>query len=143
MASLIAAADHAGVQLKDALVAHLREQGHDVEDLGTHGTESVDYPDFAHRVAERIAGSEGQLGLLVCGSGIGMAMSANRHPGVRAVVCSEPYSARMSREHNDANVLCVGQRVVGVGLAIAIVEAFMAAEFTGGRHVRRVAKIDV
>ncbi len=135
-------ADHAGVMLKDDLVAALRERGAAVEDVGTHGDASVDYPDFAHVVAAKVAAGEAELGLLVCGTGVGMSMSANRHAGVRAVVCSDTYSARMARQHNDANVLCVGGRVVGSGLARDILEAFLDAKFEGGRHGRRVAKIE-
>ncbi|MEM1418168.1 MAG: ribose 5-phosphate isomerase B [Myxococcota bacterium] len=143
----IAGADHAGVDLKDALVAHLRELGHEVEDLGTHGHESVDYPDFAHAVVtkvleERAAGGE-TFGLLCCGTGLGVMYSANRHRGIRAALCSEPWSAEMSRRHNDANVLCMGGRVVGAGLAKGILEAFLAAPFEGGRHARRVGKIEL
>lgn len=139
---LLVGADHAGLPLKEALVAHLRAQGHEVNDLGTHAPDSVDYPDFAHRVASGVANGDAPLGLLVCGSGVGMSITANKHAGVRAVVCSEPYSAKMGRRHNDANVLCLGARVVGVDLAIDILEAFLAAEFEGGRHARRVGKIE-
>ncbi len=142
MLRIVAAADHAGRPLKDALVVHLRERGHEVEDLGTHDDASVDYPDFAHRLAARAVADGDLLGLLVCGSGVGMSIAANRHPGIRAVVCSEPYSAQMARRHNDANVLCLGARVVGVGLAAEIVDGFLAAAFEGGRHARRVAKIE-
>jgi ribose 5-phosphate isomerase B len=134
-------ADHAGLELKRALVERLRARGVAVEDVGTHEAVSCDYPDFAHAVAREIAAGSA-LGLLVCGSGVGMSIAANRHPGVRAVVCSEPYSAVMARRHNDANVLCLGARVVGVGLAEQILEAFADATFEGGRHAHRVAKID-
>ncbi len=142
MPRIIAGADHAGLPLKESLVAWLRERGWDVEDVGTHDAASVDYPDFAHRVATAVAAGDPPLGLLVCGSGVGMSITANRHPGVRAVVCSEPYSAAMARAHNDANVLCVGARVVGAGLAAAILEAFLGGAFEGGRHERRVSKIE-
>jgi len=142
MARIILGADHAGLALKDALAARLRDRGWDVDDVGTETPESVDYPDFGHRVARAIASGEHTLGLLVCGSGVGMSISANRHPGVRAVVCSEPYSAQMARAHNDANVLCLGARVVGPGLAESILDAFLDSEFEGGRHARRVGKIE-
>jgi ribose 5-phosphate isomerase B len=135
-------ADHAGVSLKESIAEALRERGAAVEDVGTHGTTSVDYPDFAHAVAARIADGRAHFGILVCGTGVGMSMSANRHPGIRAVVCSDTFSARMAREHNDANVLCVGARVVGPGLALDIVDAFLGAKFAGGRHAGRVAKIE-
>lgn len=134
--------DHAGFSLKEEVERYLQEQGHDVEDLGTHDEQSTDYPDYAHPVAAAVAEGKAELGVLVCGTGIGMSMAANRHRGVRAAVCSEPYSAKMARLHNDANVLCVGARVVGAGLACDIVDAFLGAEFEGGRHQRRVGKID-
>jgi ribose 5-phosphate isomerase B len=135
-------ADHAGVELKTLLLARLEERGHSVLDVGTNAKDSVDYPDFGHAVAAQVERGEAALGLLVCGTGVGMSMSANRHPGVRAVVCSDTFSARMSRLHNDANVLCLGARVVGPGLAEDILDAFLDAAFEGGRHERRVAKIE-
>jgi ribose 5-phosphate isomerase B len=135
--------DHAGFPLQAEVLDTLRAAGHEVIDLGARSaTESVDYPDFAHAVAAQITAGEVALGILVCGSGVGMSMAANRHPGVRAVVCSEAYSARMARLHNDANVLCFGARVVGPGVARALVEAFVGTAFEGGRHARRVAKIE-
>ena len=106
-----------------------------------HDTASTDYPDYAHRVADAVAAGRG-LGLLVCGTGVGMSMAANRHAGVRAALCADTFSARMTRLHNDANVLCLGARVVGGGLAQDIVDAFFGAEFEGGRHARRVSKIE-
>ncbi len=139
---MIVGADHAGFALKSALVESLQARGFEVEDIGTYDEESCDYPDYAHRVAHAVANGEAPLGLLVCGSGVGMSMTANRHPGVRAVVCSEPYSAAMARRHNDANVLCLGGRVVGRGLAEQILDAFLGAEFEDERHAARVAKID-
>lgn len=134
--------DHAGFTLKQEVARHLEGGGHDVEDLGTHDEESTDYPDYGHAVAKAVAEGRAELGVLVCGTGVGMSMTANRHRRVRAVVCSEPYSARMARAHNDANVLCIGARVLGAGLACDIVDAFLGAEFEGGRHERRVGKID-
>lgn len=129
--------------MKAEVLDALRSLGHDVEDLGaTDATTSVDYPDFAHVVATRIASGVADVGVLVCGSGVGMSIAANRHAGVRAVVCSEAYSAKMSRLHNDANVLCFGARVVGPGVARALLEAFCGTSFEGGRHARRVAKIE-
>ena len=104
-------ADHAGVGLKDALVASAREQGLEVKDLGTHGSESVDYPDFGHAVATAVLAEAGSFGVLVCGTGQGISMSANRHAGIRAALCADTFSARMSRMHNDANILCMGARV--------------------------------
>lgn len=135
--------DHAGFDLKVELLRAMRDAGHDVEDLGTHSKESTDYPDYAHRVAAAVTAEEGARGVLVCGTGLGMSMAANRHPGVRAALCHETFSARMARAHNDANVLCMGARVVGPGLAIDVLEAFLAGAFEGGRHARRVGKIEL
>jgi ribose 5-phosphate isomerase B len=112
-----------------------------VRDFGTTNSDSCDYPDFAHALASAIEAGEVDSGMLVCGTGVGMSIAANRHAGVRAVVCSEPLSARMSRRHNDANVLCLGARVVGPDTALDILDAFLSAEFEGGRHAKRVAKI--
>jgi ribose 5-phosphate isomerase B len=135
-------ADHGGVDLKDSLAQHLRDAGHSVADLGTHGGESVDYPDFGRAVAEAIAGGTADRGILVCGTGQGMAMTANKVRGVRAGVVSDTFSARMIVEHNNAQVLSLGARVVGPGLAETIVDAFLSASFEGGRHARRVGKIE-
>ena len=139
--TLIAGSDHAGLSLKRELCALAAALGYEVVDLGTNSSDSTDYPDYAHQVASAVARGEG-LGLLVCGTGIGMSMAANRHEGVRAALCGDVFSASMSRQHNDANVLCVGARVVGSGLASAILEAFLSHEFEGGRHERRVIKIE-
>jgi len=135
-------ADHAGVELKDQLVAMLRALGDEVEDLGTNGAESVDYPDFAERVGKAVAASDGGRGLLVCGTGIGMAMAANKIPGVRAAVVTDAYTARMTRAHNDANVAAIGARVVGQGVAEEAVRAFRDTPCEGGRHQRRVDKLN-
>ena len=137
------ASDHAGFELKEALKRELEKRGTTVQDFGTTTLESCDYPDFAHAVSRAVANGSAQLAILVCGTGVGMSIAANRHPSVRAVVCSEPLSARMARQHNDANVLCLGARVVGVGTAIDIVDAFFTSHFDGGRHAARVAKINV
>jgi len=134
-------ADHAGYEAKDRLVGWLSAQGHAVDDLGTRGPESVDYPDYAFEVGARVADGRADLGLLVCGSGIGMSIAANKIPGVRAAVCTDPFSAALARRHNDANVLCVGARISGPGLLEAIAAAFFEAPFEGGRHARRVDKI--
>jgi len=135
-------ADHAGFALKEELKRALTEWGVAFEDIGVHDTTPADYPDQAHQVARGVSEGKFALGLIVCGTGIGMAITANKHKGVRAAVCSEAFSARMSRMHNNANVLCVGSRVVGPGLAQDIVRAFLDAEFEGGRHARRVEKIE-
>lgn len=136
------AADHAGLDLKRALVEELEKRGVRVREFGTTTSDSCDYPDFAHAVGRAIEGGDIERAILVCGTGVGMSIAANRHAAVRAVVCSEPLSARMARQHNDANVLCIGARVVGLGTAIDIVDAFLGATFEGGRHAARVAKIN-
>lgn len=136
------ASDHAGLELKLALVAELQSRGMGVHDYGTTTGASCDYPDFAHAVARAVQAGEIERAILVCGTGVGMSIAANRHAAVRAVVCSEPLSARMSRQHNDANVLCVGARVIDAGMAIEIVNAFLTTEFEGGRHAARVEKIN-
>jgi ribose 5-phosphate isomerase B len=137
------ASDHAGLELKLALVAELSQRGISVREFGTITSVSCDYPDFAHAVARAIEGGDIERAILVCGTGVGMSIAANRHAAVRAVVCSEPLSARMARQHNDANVLCIGARVVGLGTAVDIVDAFLGAAFEGGRHAARVAKINL
>jgi ribose 5-phosphate isomerase B len=136
------ASDHAGLRLKQVLGELLQRLGHEAHDLGPREAASVDYPDYALRVARAVASDEADLGVLVCGSGIGMSMAANRIPGVRAALCRTGYEARMARRHNDANVLCLGERVTGEGLAAEILEAFLASCFEGGRHARRVEKIE-
>ena len=140
---IAAGADHAGYALKQELIARLRAAGHDVVDLGTSSEESVDYPVFAHAVAAKVAAGEAERGLLICGSGIGMCMAANRHPGVRAALCHDAFTAEYARRHNNANVLCVGSRTTGPGVGVQILDIFLATPFEGGRHERRVAKIDV
>lgn len=138
---LVVASDHAAVELKDAVVARTRELGHDVVDLGVHAGESADYPAQGERVARAVVAGEAERGIALCGTGIGISIAANKVPGTRAVVCSEPYSAVMSRRHNDTNVLALGGRVVGVELGLMIVEQWLDAEFEGGRHARRVGLI--
>lgn len=134
--------DHGGVSLKALLVEHLQQLGHEVTDLGTHDHGSVDYPEYAHEVAHRVADGRADRGILVCGTGQGMAMSANMVAGVRAAVVSDAFSAKMAMAHNDARVLCLGERVVGAGLAVTLVDTWLATEFEGGRHSRRVSKIE-
>lgn len=130
--------DHAGLPLKAPLVTELEARGHSVHDMGTHGPESVDYPLFAARVACAVRDGSADMGLLLCGTGLGMAVAANRFERVRAVTVSEPFSARMARAHNDANVLCMGARVVGAGAAVEILRVWLEQDFEGGRHQRRV-----
>lgn len=139
---LVCGSDHAGFRLKQELQRHLENKGVTVHDVGTHSPETCDYPDIAVLAAREVASGEANFGLLVCGTGIGMAMAANKVAGVRAAAVSDTFSAHASREHNDANVLCLGERVVGVGLAKDILDAFLSAAFAGGRHASRVAKIN-
>ncbi|MBQ1260513.1 MAG: ribose 5-phosphate isomerase B [Clostridia bacterium] len=132
-------ADSAGFELKGEVIAHLRELGYTVFDLGTNSSESCHYPVFAKKVCEAVqAAADNAFGILICGTGIGMSMCANKHRGIRAALCSDTYSARMTRAHNDANLLCMGARVIGSCLALDIVDAFLSAEFEGGRHALRV-----
>lgn len=133
--------DHAGVALKDAIAAHLVESGVDVVDLGTNGPDSVDYPDFGEAVGRAVVDGRGRFGIAVCGSGLGICIAANKVGGVRAVTVHDVTTARLSRLHNDANVLCLGERIVGPAVAIDAVDAFLSTEFEGGRHAARVDKI--
>jgi ribose 5-phosphate isomerase B len=139
---IVLGSDHAGLALRAEAVKVARAAGFEVEDLGPFSGESVDYPDFARRVAETVAAGKAKLGILVCGTGIGMSITANKVRGIRAAHCASEYDARMARAHNDANVLCIGERVVGLGLGSAIVDAFLRQAFEGGRHQRRVDKIE-
>ena len=144
MATRIAfAADHAGLSLKNELVAELKKNGQfEVTDHGPMTADSVDYPDFALKVTAAINEKQADLGVLVCGSGIGMSISANKVHGIRAALCHTEFEGRMCRMHNDANVLCLGQRVVGAGVAIEILRVFLDSKFEGGRHARRVEKLN-
>lgn len=135
-------ADHAGFQLKQRLVEELRALGYEPLDLGTSNSDSVDYPDFAHEVAGRVERKEAQRGVLLCGTGLGMAYAANRHPGVRAAVAWTPEIARLAREHNDANVLVLPARFLNEEAGVEILKTWLSTEFAGGRHTRRVAKIE-
>jgi ribose 5-phosphate isomerase B len=138
---VIAGSDHAGLGLRAEAIRVAREEGFEVEDLGPFSGESVDYPDFARKVGEAVVAGRARFGILVCGTGIGMSISANKVKGVRAALCTTEYQARMARGHNDANVLCMGERVLGLGQAGAVVAAFLSEPFEGGRHQRRVDKI--
>lgn len=139
---IMIACDHAGLELKQRLARHLLTLEQDVVDIGTHDGVSVDYPDYAARVARAVASGQVDRGVLVCGSGIGMCMTANRFGGVRAVQVSEPFAARMSRRHNDSNVLCLGGRFIGEALACEILETWLREPFEGGRHQRRLNLIE-
>jgi len=134
-------ADHAGWELKESVKAWLIDRGHHVLDFGTHSSDSVDYPDHAAQVAEAVAVAKAERGVLVCGTGIGMAITANKVPGVRAAACGDAYTARMSREHNDANVLALGGRLLAHEAGVEIVKTWLETAFAQGRHVRRVEKI--
>ncbi len=133
--------DHGGWRLKKEIIALLQEKGIACQDFGTFSPEAADYPDFALKVAEAVRSGEYDRGILCCGTGIGVAIAANKVPGIRAALCHDPFSARAAREHNNANILTLGERVIGPGLAKEIVETWLKAEFQGGRHARRVEKI--
>lgn len=133
--------DHAGFELKKEIIDYLKEKNYDFKDFGVTSPESVDYPDQAAKVARAVAAGEFDQGILVCGTGIGVCISANKIRGIRAALCHDVFSARMARAHNNSNILTLGARVVGPGLALAIVEAYLSESFAGGRHQRRVDKI--
>ncbi|MEN8199096.1 MAG: ribose 5-phosphate isomerase B [Thermodesulfobacteriota bacterium] len=130
--------DHGGFALKEVILPLLKELGHEVDDVGCFAGDSVDYPGFADIVSEKVGEGSAEKGILICGTGLGMSMAANKHQGIRAALCSDHYTARMSREHNDANVLCMGERVTGPGVAEEIVRTWLATPFEGGRHQRRI-----
>lgn len=133
--------DHGGINLKNTIIKHLESKGIQIKDFGTYSSESCDYPDFALAVSEAVAAKKFELGILICGTGIGISISANKVPGIRAALCNDTFSAHATREHNNANILAMGERVVGPGLALDIVDAFLNAKFEEGRHSRRVDKI--
>lgn len=133
--------DHGGFELKNHIIKHLTERGIEFKDFGTYTEDSVDYPDYAKLVCEAIQNGECENGILVCGTGIGISIAANKHKGIRAALCSDVFSAKMTKEHNNANVICLGGRVTGRELAFMIVDAWYDAQFQGGRHADRVAKI--
>ena len=133
--------DHGGYALKQDIMAHLKELGVEYKDFGTYTEDSCDYPVYGEAVARAVASGECERGICICGTGIGISMAANKVKGIRAAVCGDCFSAEMARRHNDANVICLGARVVGSGLALKIVDSFLAAEFEGGRHARRVGLI--
>ena len=130
--------DHAGFAIKGAVIEHIKERGYEPVDVGTYSKDSCHYPVYAEAVCDKILGGECELGILVCGTGVGMSMAANKHKGIRAACCSDTFSARLTRMHNDANVLCFGERVVGYGLACDLVDNFINAEFEGMQHADRV-----
>lgn len=135
------ASDHAALALKSALVDYVRQQGHDITDLGPHDESSVDYPDYGYKLAAAIADGDAERGIALCGSGIGISIAVNRNPAARAALVSEPLSAQLAREHNDANVIAMGARLIGIEMAKACVDRFLTTEFSGDRHQRRVDKL--
>ena len=135
------ASDHAALALKSALVEYLLSAGHDVSDLGPHDESSVDYPDYGYKLAAAVADGTAERGIALCGSGIGISIAVNRNPAARAALVSEPLSARLAREHNDANVIAMGARLIGIEMAKACLDAFLTTEFSGDRHQRRVDKL--
>ena len=133
--------DHGGFELKNEIIKFLEGENHDVKDFGTYSVDSCDYPDIALPVAEAVVAKEYEFGILICGTGIGIGISANKVPGIRAALCSDTFSAHATREHNNANILTMGQRIVGTGLALDIVKTFLSSKFEGGRHQNRIDKI--
>lgn len=133
--------DHAGYLLKADIIKFLENRGLEVKDFGTNGPDSVDYPDFGQAVAEAVSNKECEKGIVICGTGIGISIAANKVPGIRAALCTDSYMAKMSRAHNDANILAIGERVLGPGVVFDIIEAWLDTEFLGGRHQNRVGKI--
>lgn len=137
------ATDHAGIELKNYTAELLKQKGHEVVDLGPYTPDRVDYPDYAHKLCISVLEDAQTQGILICGSGIGMSMAANRHKGIRAALCHDAYTATVARGHNDANVLCFGERIVGKGVAESILDAWIDGSFDGGRHTGRVVKIEL
>lgn len=137
---IVLAADHGGFDLKEIVKKELSQRGHEVVDVGCFSTDSVDYPDYVEKGVERVVSGECPRGILICGTGIGMAIAANRHRSIRAANCADIYTAKMSREHNNANMLCLGARVLGTAVALEIVRVWLETEFSGGRHALRIAK---
>ncbi len=133
--------DHGGFELKEHVAEYLKEKGIEFEDCGTYSSDSCDYPDIAENVANKVVADKGSYGILVCGTGIGISIAANKVKGIRAACCSDTFSARYTRKHNDANILCFGGRVIGPGMAEELIDAFLGSDFEGGRHAKRVAKI--
>ncbi len=133
--------DHGGLNLKNAIKKHLEEQNYEVEDFGTYSTESVDYPDYAKKAAMAVSSGDADCGILVCGTGIGIGISANKVKGIRCATVGDTFSARMTKAHNNANMIALGERVTGIGLGLDIVDAYLNSEFEGGRHQKRIDKM--
>jgi len=138
---IVLACDHGGFELKEAVKEHLIKKGYDLNDIGVHNTNSVDYPDYGKRAAEIVARNEADKGIIFCGTGIGISIAANKVKGIRCALCTNEYMARMSRMHNDANMLALGERVIGCGIALDIVDVWLSTTFEGGRHENRVNKL--
>ncbi len=136
------ATDHAGLELKNYTVKLLLDKGYEIEDLGPFNKDRVDYPDFAIKVAKSVQNDLNAQGILICGSGIGMSITANRFKGIRAALCHDAYTAKVAKEHNDANILCFGERIIGQGVAESIIDSWLISKFQGGRHLKRVEKIE-
>ncbi len=137
------ATDHAGVAIKPNIIEMLKKRGHEIVDLGPTDASRVDYPDYAHKLCLEVLADNNAFGILICGSGIGMSLAANKHKGIRAALCHDAYTSSMARAHNDANVLCFGERIVGLGVAESIIDAWCDGSFEGGRHADRVKKIEL
>ncbi|MCD1147978.1 ribose 5-phosphate isomerase B [Peptoniphilus sp. KCTC 25270] len=134
--------DHGGFERKEAIIQHLKEKKYEVVDVGTHSKDSVDYPEFGHKAAEKVVSGECEFGILICGSGIGIGIAANKIKGIRCATVSEPYSAMLSRLHNNANMVSFGARIIGEDMSKAVVDAFLEGEYEGGRHDRRIQAIE-
>lgn len=141
MKKIAIACDHGGYELKKDIMKHLEAKGYEIKDFGSHSTESVDYPDYALPASLAVKNGECDLGILICGTGIGMSLCANKVKGIRAACCADTFSARMTRLHNNSNILCLGARVVGLGVAIDMVDLFLETEFEGDRHSLRIKKV--
>jgi len=141
MKKIAIASDHGGFNLKESMIAHLLNTGWEVDDLGPHNGSAVDYPDYGIKLAEAVADKKVERGIVICGTGIGMSIVVNRYPGIRGTLCSDLFTAKLCREHNDSNILIMGGRVIGVGLAAEIVNTWLNTPFEGGRHQRRLDKI--
>ncbi|MBQ3497841.1 MAG: ribose 5-phosphate isomerase B [Clostridia bacterium] len=142
MTQIAIGCDHVGFELKTHIIEHLQTKGYSIKDFGTHSTQRTDYPVFGKAVAEAVTKGECEKGIVICGTGVGISIAANKVKGVRAVVCSEPYSALLSRQHNDTNILAIGSRVIGRDLALMIVDAWLSGEFEGGRHKNRIDMLE-
>ena len=140
--NIVIACDHAGFEYKNEMVKYLEAKGYKLVDMGTYSAESCDYPIPVHRLCNEITNGECPRGILICGTGIGVSIAANKHPGIRAALCGDKYSAEMTRQHNNANVLCMGARIISFEKAVEITDAFLGAEFLGGRHQRRVDMLE-